>query len=137
MKRTVRKRLVLQNLTLAFDPVEVPRFLREQQGLPLPMRPDLDGDGDSEPIDPPVLWGFMPLEQGWFQLPIPNLTEQLYLDSGLARPLPDEAAGDSLIQGGGCAGQRHSRSAGGELSPRTALESGPHQCRIHPREPGS
>ncbi len=49
---------------------------------------------------PPVLWGFMPLEDGWAQLPVPNLTEQLYLDVGLAQsevqPSPKRAA---LLQG--------------------------------------
>ncbi|MBE9225290.1 hypothetical protein IQ264_07570 [Phormidium sp. LEGE 05292] len=35
-------------------------------------------------INPAVLWGFMPLAEGWAQLPVPNITEQIYLDAQLA-----------------------------------------------------
>jgi hypothetical protein len=35
------------------------------------------------PIQPSWLWGSLPLEDGWAQLPIPNLTEQIYLDAEL------------------------------------------------------
>lgn len=82
---------ILKDLTLAFDPVAVPSFLRQNQGLPLPT-------SESDTFDHPLLWGFMPLERGWFQLPVPNLSEQVYLDNGLARPLPTERA-TGLIQG--------------------------------------
>ena len=80
--------VTLENLHLAFDPVETPRFLREQQDLPTPTRPNED-----RPAEPSLLWGFMPLEIGWAQLPIPNLTEQIYLDSGIAQ-LPQTSADD-------------------------------------------
>ncbi len=29
----------------------------------------------------PILWGCAPLADGWVQAPIPNLTEQIYLDA--------------------------------------------------------
>ncbi|MEB3212908.1 MAG: hypothetical protein VKL39_16260, partial [Leptolyngbyaceae bacterium] len=107
--------ITLSQLALAFNPVEVPRFIRERQGLPLPVRslPAQPASGDREspdlpdPVNPPVLWAFMPLERGWFQFPIPNLTEQIYLDSGLARvPSTDTAENNdpptlqrALVQG--------------------------------------
>ncbi|HSM81924.1 MAG TPA: LamG domain-containing protein, partial [Nodosilinea sp.] len=82
----------LKNLNLAFDPVAVPAFLRSRQGLPTPAT-------DADTRHTPVLWGFMPLERGWFQLPVPNLTEQIYLDNGLARPSAEAGASASVIQG--------------------------------------
>ncbi len=68
------------NLNVAFSPIEAPQFLRKHQELTAPERSDND-----EAVSPAILWGFMPLENGWAQLPIPNLTEQIYLDSGLAK----------------------------------------------------
>ncbi|HAJ62161.1 MAG TPA: hypothetical protein DCP31_25395, partial [Cyanobacteria bacterium UBA8543] len=68
------------DLKVAFNPIEVPQFLRKNQNLSVP-----EWLGEDEPIQPAVLWGFMPLENGWAQLPVPNLTEQIYLDSGLAK----------------------------------------------------
>lgn len=57
------------------------------------------------PIEPDLLWGFMPLENGWAQLPVPNLTEQIYLDSDLALTPPttqnsnSEATDNVFVQG--------------------------------------
>ncbi|MBD2234619.1 LysM peptidoglycan-binding domain-containing protein [Phormidium tenue] len=73
-------------LTLAFSPVEVPQLLREKQGLSEPVWFKRADDSKAEiPIAPAVVWGFMPLENGWAQLPIPNLSEQIYIDTQLAR----------------------------------------------------
>ncbi len=72
---------ILQNLPLAFSPVEVPRTVRNDQNLPVPQW----AAGENQPLSTPVLWGFAPLEDGWAQLPIINLTEQVYLDSRVAR----------------------------------------------------
>jgi len=73
-------------LTLAFSPVEVPQLLREKQGLQEPVWFKRADDSKAEiPIAPAVVWGFMPLENGWAQLPIPNLSEQVYIDAQLAR----------------------------------------------------
>jgi hypothetical protein len=86
-------------LTLAFDPVETARFLRQRQELPEPeWSPKRDAvqtappasDAQTKPVDPAVLWGFVPLSDGWAQLPVPNLSEQIYLDAKLAN-LPDPA----------------------------------------------
>lgn len=86
--------LTLSDLNVAFNPVETPRFLRERQQLITPEWAEETGA-----IEPAILWGFMPLEAGWAQLPIPNLTEQIYLDSGLARSLDNTAAETVLLQG--------------------------------------
>ncbi|MBE9070849.1 hypothetical protein IQ260_29880, partial [Leptolyngbya cf. ectocarpi LEGE 11479] len=75
--------LSLQDLTLALDPTATPQALRQSQQLPPPQWTETTG-----PIQPSLIWGFMLLEDGWAQLPIPNLTEQIYLDSGVAN-LPD------------------------------------------------
>ncbi len=86
----------LDKLTTTFDPVDVPRFLRSRLGQP---RPTWQGEG-SQTIDPPILWGFMPLEDGWAQLPILNLTEQIYLDSRVVRPQENQDTPPSaLLQG--------------------------------------
>ncbi|MGD8398931.1 MAG: hypothetical protein PVG11_08740, partial [Anaerolineae bacterium] len=72
----------------AFDPVGVPRVLRRQQRLPLPVwEPPgrREEEEEPEPVDPAVVWGFMPVDGGWAQLPVPNLTEQMYVDTGLAQ----------------------------------------------------
>ncbi|MBE9113532.1 hypothetical protein IQ273_29580, partial [Nodosilinea sp. LEGE 07298] len=84
--------VTLSDITLAFDPVAVPEFLRARQG----QLPPATG---ADTFAAPVLWGFMPLEQGWFQLPILNLTEQIYLDNSLARPLSTTSTAPSLLQG--------------------------------------
>ena len=76
----------LEQQRLAFNPVDIARRVRRDQGLPTPAW----DKADEVPIDPATLWGFMPLADGWAQLPIPNLTEQIYLDAGLDnQPDPD------------------------------------------------
>lgn len=64
----------LSNARLAFDPVQTPQAIRAAQELPVPewLRTE-----NPQPVEPPVLWGFMPLEDGWAQLPVPNLTERM------------------------------------------------------------
>ena len=80
----------LTDVHLAFSPVETPRLLRKSQGLPSP------GYGPMDEL--PVLWGFMPMEDGWAQIPIPNLNEQLYINAKLDRP-PTETSRAPLLQG--------------------------------------
>ncbi|NJR60056.1 MAG: LamG domain-containing protein [Cyanobacteria bacterium CRU_2_1] len=72
----------LTNLTVAYSSIDTPRFLRERQQIPTP-----EWSRETGTVEPAVLWGFMPLENGWAQLPVPNLTEQIYLDSGIAGTL--------------------------------------------------
>lgn len=69
----------MQGLTVALDPTGTPQALRQDQQLSAPQWSDQTG-----PLEESLLWGFMVLEDGWAQLPIPNLTEQIYLDSGVA-----------------------------------------------------
>lgn len=69
----------LAALDLAFSPLETPRLLRDAQELPTPAW----APSDKQLIESAVVWGFMPLEDGWAQLPVPNLTEQIYLDAEL------------------------------------------------------
>jgi len=76
------ERYTLSGAETAFDPVEVPRAVRAALGQPAPAW--APGAG-AIPIEPPVVWAFSPLEDGWAQLPIPNLTDQMYLDAQLAR----------------------------------------------------
>lgn len=71
------EQITLTGIDLAPDPLETPRLLRESQGLAAPL---WEGPG-SAALDQPLLWGFVPLAEGWAQLPIPNLTEQIYLDA--------------------------------------------------------
>ncbi|MBZ0283171.1 MAG: LamG domain-containing protein [Anaerolineae bacterium] len=75
------EQFAVSGLEVAFDPVETPEFVRDNQSLPIPQW--FPGE-DSQTVSPAVVWGFMPLEDGWAQFPIPNLTEQIYLDSDLS-----------------------------------------------------
>ncbi|MEL4897673.1 LamG domain-containing protein [Crocosphaera sp. Alani8] len=85
---TNKEFISLSNLTTSFSPTQIPQFLRDNQGLNPPQwLPKLeDNFSDTETIKPSILWGFMPLGNGSesVQLPIPNLTEQIYLDADLA-----------------------------------------------------
>ncbi|TDD58762.1 LamG domain-containing protein [Kribbella antibiotica] len=83
--------------TLAFDPNEAARRLRATLHEPEPSWSQ-PAPGESQPLDPAVLWGFTPLDDGWAQLPLPNLSEQVYLDAGVARPEPAEVP-DNLLRG--------------------------------------
>lgn len=84
-----QEQFTLSGVTTAFDPVTTPRLLREVQDLTAPAW--IPGD-EAVPLDPAVLWAFAPLEEGWAQLPIPNLTTQMYVDARLARePAPTTA----------------------------------------------
>jgi hypothetical protein len=90
--------VTLSEAILAFDPVGTARFLRRTQELPEPtFVPGREEEGEvveAEAPDPALLWGFMPLADGWAQLPFLNLSEQIYLDAKLAhfdeRPSPEE-----------------------------------------------
>ncbi len=97
--------LKVSALDVAFSPVEVPEMLREHQGL---LPPEWSPASPTYPIDPPVIWGFMPLEEGWAQLPILNLTEQIYLNAELANTAQPIAMGDrNVIQGAVSLGNAH------------------------------
>ncbi|MBD1865215.1 MULTISPECIES: LamG domain-containing protein [Trichocoleus] len=76
--------LELQQLQLAFSSVQTAQLLRDVQKQSIPEWVVPQGDEKLSPIEPSLLWGFIPLEDGWAQLPIPNLTEQIYLDADLA-----------------------------------------------------
>lgn len=88
-------------LELAFDPVETPRLLRNTLGLPTPEvidgRSTIDST-NSTLVAQPLLWGFMPLADGWAQLPVPNLTEELYFQAQ-ARPATqgDQASNEAEV----------------------------------------
>lgn len=49
-------------------------------------------------IHPPVLFGVMPLKDGWAQLPFLNVTEQILVDSLPMKPEPD--SGRVILSGG-------------------------------------
>ncbi len=88
--------LALADLEVAFNPVETPRFLRDRQALP---EPQWAAGAEATPVAPGLLWAFMPLEDGWAQLPVPNLTEQIYLDAELANSAAQNAEAPALLQG--------------------------------------
>lgn len=94
----------LSKARLAFDPVQTPQAIRAAQELPAPewLRTE-----NPQPVEPPVLWGFMPLEDGWAQLPVPNLTERMLdakraiLNAQSPQPQSDEQpqSPPALLQG--------------------------------------
>src|SRR5262249_49397420 len=86
------------DITTVYDPLAAATLLRIQYSLPTPI--DLLGHSQPPPGTPtvtgslapgsptspadvatPVLWGFMPLDDGWAQLPFLNATEQLIVDA--------------------------------------------------------
>ncbi|HEU4404396.1 MAG TPA: hypothetical protein VFS43_03805 [Polyangiaceae bacterium] len=84
-----KEQFTLSGVVTAYDPVETPRLLRESQDL---ATPEWAPGDEAAPLQPPVLWGFSPLEDGWAQLPVPNLTTRMYVDARLARePSPTTA----------------------------------------------
>lgn len=84
-----QEQFALSGAVTAFDPIETPRVLRENQDL---MAPSWVPGEDAVPLEPAALWAFSPLEEGWAQLPVPNLTTQMYVDARLARePTPTTA----------------------------------------------
>lgn len=76
---------------LAFDAVETPRLLRNTLGRPTPE--EISGAGDDLESEP-ILWGFVPLADGWAQLPVPNMTERLYFEAQ-AKTKQNDDTGDS------------------------------------------
>jgi hypothetical protein len=77
-----REQFSLSGHEVAYQPVETPRQVLDALDLPAP---SWAAGSAATPLEKPVLWAFMPLEDGWAQVPIPNLTEQMYLDAQLAQ----------------------------------------------------
>jgi hypothetical protein len=84
----------LSNIELTYNPIDVANRLRSIYGLRAPRTDDIDSNDIQDSarltgqiptsdglIDPAVLWGFMPVAEGWAQLPFLNCTEQLLIDS--------------------------------------------------------
>ncbi|WP_164000169.1 hypothetical protein [Pyxidicoccus caerfyrddinensis] len=83
----------------AFSPVDTPRLVRGLQRLPTPEWTAGTATTPAKPVEPALLWAFMRLEDGWAQLPVPNLTEQMYLDAGLARFPSTDTLPEPRLQG--------------------------------------
>ncbi|MDB6131784.1 MAG: hypothetical protein JWM59_27 [Verrucomicrobiales bacterium] len=72
-----------QPAILYLDPVEAPALVREAWGMPEPLDEARDPGVANSPWilkRDPVIWAFMPLADGWAQLPLPNLSERLFRD---------------------------------------------------------
>ncbi|QXJ25681.1 LamG domain-containing protein [Actinomadura graeca] len=107
------ERVTLAATTLAFDPNEAARRLRATLREPEPSWTRA-AEGGTRPVTPAVLWGFTPLDDGWAQLPLPNLSEQVYLDAGAAREEPAPPPGNLLL---GAVGFGNDDPAGGGRVP--------------------
>lgn len=70
----LEEEVTLTGIVSAYDPLAAATLLRQQYRLPAP-------DSAEGEIEPAVLWGFVPLENGWAQLPFLNLTSQVYFDA--------------------------------------------------------
>ena len=88
--------VTLSDARLAFDPTTTAHLLRNVQNLSAQEWPQTSGTA-TQPLADPVLWAFMPLADGWAQLPVPNLTEQLYFDAAISGP--GTAGGGGVIRG--------------------------------------
>ena len=91
-----REDVTLVDISLAFSPIEIPRLLRDAQDLPAPIWIRPSPEDEKKVLRPqmevPLLYGYFPLEDGLAILPVPNLTEQIYLDLDLLeRPIFGDA----------------------------------------------
>jgi hypothetical protein len=131
------ERMTLKNIETCYDAPATARFLRQLAGQPepgfdAPPEPDADaaailsGVTATAPlrdnrIDPPVLHGVLPIDEGWVQLPFLNVTEQILFDS---LPEPARVTRDSVLGGGaifGTAGEGLLDPKSGEIAWSLAL----------------
>jgi len=87
------EQISLTETELSYEPVNIAQILREGQAL---ITPVWDRDG-LKPLTPALLWGAVPIADGWLQMPIPNLSAQNYADAELVGPL--EGPPQALLQG--------------------------------------
>jgi hypothetical protein len=85
----------LVNVEMCYNPFDVARHLRTVLNLPEPNLDPVVASGTAEALSgsapvqtlqngkvtPPVLYGFVPLDDGWAQLPFLNITEQIFADA--------------------------------------------------------
>lgn len=64
----------LKDFKAEYDAIETATILRRQHSLPMP-------DASVGVVEPALLCGYMPLADGWAQLPVMNLTEQIVFDA--------------------------------------------------------
>ncbi|MCE9553060.1 MAG: hypothetical protein K8T91_06735 [Planctomycetes bacterium] len=69
-----------QSLETTYDANEAAQLLRTAYQCARP-NPDesVHGKSDDYRVDPPALWGSLPLDDGWAMVPFFNLTDELYL----------------------------------------------------------
>lgn len=112
----------------AFNPIETPALLRAWQEIPTPQlfpaqEESSDGEADDQELSgkplaviaqpDPVLWGYMPIAHGWAQLPIPNLTDQIYLKAKMANLLKTEPViQTNVLEGAATYGNRDEMRSG-------------------------
>jgi hypothetical protein len=120
---------------LAFDPLQTPQLLRNYQELP---EPEWLGGTPEEPdvaeVEPEVVWAFSPLADGWAQLPVPNLTEQIYLDAELEQfDQPPADPPGALLEGAVAFGNDDLRFVGGhpQEQPWNITLTAAHQATGH------
>jgi len=77
------EKISVAHLQLDYDAVDLPRLLRNTQELPTPQWIPASDPAEQRPLVTPTLQAYMPLEEGWMELPVFNLTEQIYLDAQL------------------------------------------------------
>ncbi|MAT42823.1 MAG: hypothetical protein CL609_10805 [Anaerolineaceae bacterium] len=91
----------IQQIDLSVDGLEIARHLRKIHGVPIPTWTQND---PPIPLETPLLWGALPLEDGWMQIPFLNLTEQILVEAdmiSLQETMDAQSATESirLIQG--------------------------------------
>ncbi|MBL0189311.1 MAG: hypothetical protein IPP97_26650 [Candidatus Obscuribacter sp.] len=92
--KTRAEKVELSDIEIGFNSIEMANMLREEQHRQSPIWLN-----ESPPIKEPLLWGFMPVQDGWAQLPFMNLNEQIYLQTKLTNE-PDETSKElTLING--------------------------------------
>ncbi|HEX8637383.1 MAG TPA: hypothetical protein VF692_04925, partial [Pyrinomonadaceae bacterium] len=64
----------IRNVVTEYESLATADILRRQYKLPLP-------EAEERETEPAILWGFLPLSDGWAQLPFLNLVEQHYFDA--------------------------------------------------------
>lgn len=67
----------ISEVTTEYESLSAAGTLRRQYGLTA----TTDDGVEAHSAEPEILWGFMPLADGWAQLPLLNLSEQNYFDA--------------------------------------------------------
>lgn len=83
--------VTLKDVEAGYDALTAADLLRRQHGVQMP-------DPEGGEVQPALLWGFMPLADGWAQLPFLNLSGRVYADALSPAPTDGKGQGEDGSQ---------------------------------------